>query len=643
MTIIVKNDITNVQVSDSAAARADRILAEQAAARAAQLVPVDGYAVSVKSFGAKGDGATNDRLAIIAAFNAMKAAGGGRLIFPPGTYVVNGHQGTYTVPELNTTYTAYDASPYSVQIYVENLTNTTVIFDGAKIKSTQTGGGYCLVFDGCSNCRFDDIELDGMLGTNDYSDHFSPMAPNGIGIWSNNYTSDRMCFHNTKISNHYGCIDIAGDPYSSTVVQNASFTGLTRMENCKYTFLCRGTGIGVYLEQAYVHLCMRPLFLYDTRDVHVNIIADTVRRGFSAIIGANTTSIKRITGQLVVKNKVVDTGPGGFDTAALEFNVQHNPTTHPTPFTISDVDLAYYELSSSPGSNYSVAFNYYQNETLQSSTTNTLFQNIKLTGTVQGRIYTNTVMTAPSACNIDLTNFVSLGGNVSFLTERGFYQNPAPASSRNLIINGGMTINQRGVTMSAASVGSYGLDRWKKTGVSTMTQIIEEGIYKPTTVYTLSGVRVATQQLTSPSSGNWTLPNIPTNSYYVQLEEGPVATPYMARSITDELALCQRFYQKSYDRDIAPGVAVPNGIIEMVVGTATTGPLYVTVKFPTPMRAQPTVTLYDQAGTSGKVTKGADGKTAVVNNRGENGFEGGTVDATSSTSVSFHYVAEAEL
>ena len=45
--------------------------------------------VSVKDFGAVGDGVTNDTTAIQAAITAVNAAGGGVLLVPPGTYIVS--------------------------------------------------------------------------------------------------------------------------------------------------------------------------------------------------------------------------------------------------------------------------------------------------------------------------------------------------------------------------------------------------------------------------------------------------------------------------------------------------------------------------------------------------------------------------
>jgi hypothetical protein len=123
-------------------------------------------------------------------------------------------------------------------------------------------------------------------------------------------------------------------------------------------------------------------------------------------------------------------------------------------------------------------------------------------------------------------------------------------SNRNVLINGNLRINQRGVTIAAAAVGQYGPDRWKKVDASHMTQIVEDVNFVPGAVYTLSGTGVTTQQLTAPASGHWTLPNIPITATNIQLELGTVATPFERRSYGQELALCQRYYEK-LDAEVA--------------------------------------------------------------------------------------------
>lgn len=137
------------------------------------------------------------------------------------------------------------------------------------------------------------------------------------------------------------------------------------------------------------------------------------------------------------------------------------------------------------------------------------------------------------------------------------------AGFRNILINGDMRINQRGVTIAAAANGTYGPDRWKKVDASNMTQIVEAGNFEPSTVYTLSGTGVTTQQLTSPASGNWTLPNIPIAATKIQLEKGTIATPFELRPVGLELALCQR-YAIVYD-----GTGGVSPVASGVMSTAT--------------------------------------------------------------------------
>lgn len=120
------------------------------------------------------------------------------------------------------------------------------------------------------------------------------------------------------------------------------------------------------------------------------------------------------------------------------------------------------------------------------------------------------------------------------------------AGFRNVLLNGRLNINQRNATIAAAAIGAYGPDRWKKVDASNMTQIVEDGNYKYSSVYTLSGNGVTTQQITSPASGHWTIPSIPITATYVQLELGSIATPFDQRPIGLELTLCQRYFSTFY-------------------------------------------------------------------------------------------------
>lgn len=117
---------------------------------------------------------------------------------------------------------------------------------------------------------------------------------------------------------------------------------------------------------------------------------------------------------------------------------------------------------------------------------------------------------------------------------------------KNIITNGDFKINQRGASSktdtSKDQINSlYTYDRWIYSS-GTLQQRIEDGNYRPDTSYTLSGINVTTQQLTSPSSGTWTIDTGTTNPNDVQLEEGTIVSLFEKRPVGLELSLCKRYY-----------------------------------------------------------------------------------------------------
>lgn len=126
------------------------------------------------------------------------------------------------------------------------------------------------------------------------------------------------------------------------------------------------------------------------------------------------------------------------------------------------------------------------------------------------------------------------------------------------------------------------------------------------------------------TSGTWQIGN-------AQLEVGTVATPFERRLYGQELALCQRYYEKSYNNSVAVPTAVTAGTGQLFVNAIASGATVNTVNFAVSKRASPTVVSYDNAGTSGKnsyyTTGWNNGGTATINTALEKGFNltlGGT-------------------
>jgi hypothetical protein len=99
----------------------------------------------------------------------------------------------------------------------------------------------------------------------------------------------------------------------------------------------------------------------------------------------------------------------------------------------------------------------------------------------------------------------------------------------------------------------------------------------------------------------------------VQLEKGTVATPFEFRSIGQELALCQRYFEKSYNLDVVPGTAtfLGSAFVSTSPGVANNGN---TIVFATTKRATPTISFWDLNGNSAKGST-FDGSANVTHNQ----------------------------
>ena len=113
------------------------------------------------------------------------------------------------------------------------------------------------------------------------------------------------------------------------------------------------------------------------------------------------------------------------------------------------------------------------------------------------------------------------------------------------------------------------------------------------------------------------------NNYFaitgVQLEIGTIANPYEYKSYSEQLDLCQRYYQKSYDINTNPGTATQNNMIMGGIQFASgIGGAWGVYQFMIPMRDTPSLSIWDGAGTSNVLsyTYGGGGTTQNILNGG---------------------------
>jgi hypothetical protein len=100
----------------------------------------------------------------------------------------------------------------------------------------------------------------------------------------------------------------------------------------------------------------------------------------------------------------------------------------------------------------------------------------------------------------------------------------------------------------------------------------------------------------------------------VQLEKGSVATPFENRIYSDELAMCQRYYQKSFSIGTAPanGYAASSSGMPRYTGWVRGDGTFITsiIQFVVPMRTQPTINTYYPSGGSAGQGYGGIGNSA---------------------------------
>lgn len=127
------------------------------------------------------------------------------------------------------------------------------------------------------------------------------------------------------------------------------------------------------------------------------------------------------------------------------------------------------------------------------------------------------------------------------------------------------------------------------------------------------------------------------------LYDGAVERDWQPRSLQDELALCRRYYEKSYNVDIAPGTVSGDGFWHNLGPASGTSAIRQAYPYRVEKRVTPTVAIYDFDGNVGKCNRGAADKVATVAIDGTTNVTVICSDATSAQGIGFHVTAAAEL
>jgi hypothetical protein len=143
----------------------------------------------------------------------------------------------------------------------------------------------------------------------------------------------------------------------------------------------------------------------------------------------------------------------------------------------------------------------------------------------------------------------------------------------------------------------------------------------------------------------------------VQLERGSTASSFEYRPYGTELALCQRYYEKSYPIEVVPGTGVSNGEYcfwygygANSAGSSTNAiECWTNNVFKVQKRASVTVVTYDLAGTSGQASRYYTGVSPAgnvantVNLQTQMGWKNTVTAGSAANGFLLNWTASAEL
>ena len=164
------------------------------------------------------------------------------------------------------------------------------------------------------------------------------------------------------------------------------------------------------------------------------------------------------------------------------------------------------------------------------------------------------------------------------------------------------------------SAGVYGIGSTSYTFTTTWQKFT-----LTTTLPSVSGKTLGTNgdsalnaAIIFPASGSATV-----QISQAQVEAGPNATQFEYRPLQMELALCQRYYEKSYDVNVTPGTTTGSGLNYQIGTSDGSSNAGITLYFKVTKRSitGSTFTAYQQGGTSGSWNygrSGASGTSAVT-------------------------------
>ncbi len=385
--------------------------------------------ISVKDFGAIGDGIADDTAAIKNAITALIALGGGILLFPNTTannyYLGATATGTVSlpVPVSGINFTTTNQS-LQYHFYLNNVSGISFVGAGVTLTSGVTDGGNIFIFNGCRSIEWDGINLTSVHAFTSSTGAVTVAGMNGLAFTSTTQDSNLISIRNVVFNAVGAGVYVFGDSASAYRVRGIDIVN-TLHYACEYGLQFSNNGYLVTFDNVRISNCnARAYFCYGVTNHRgsIEIENPSYNNLFGLVLikayDSNTSNIEL---------KVSSAQPTNGGIGQINFQSQNVPAYQPTPANITNVNI---NMNDAGNTGSSLVFNYITGgdtgggaAVYETTSSYNLFNNIVISGVVQDASSISTTVIQTPAGVLNLNNLTFVTGVLGIYSGQGFLPN----------------------------------------------------------------------------------------------------------------------------------------------------------------------------------------------------------------------------